>query len=252
MCIFSQTVKHVSKTRVFARVVGVRQYMAYEMRLASDADVAMILPLPIGPAGQAQVAFIDLSEYPEFFDDLDRCFPKPVTRSLDLSAVAAAGSSLPVHRVGAFDASFVPAPSAFTRLDPRFRLPGTVWRDLPYSDFGFAVFQLRAGDARVHPMALWFDTREPNMVFFPTAHVHDGAVHATAPFDHSLFSQGVLDSVDWAHGSVLPRNVMDFGNFLIADRTKGIVEPNTLVVRRELQGQFPNEDTWLPVKTGAA
>ena len=154
-----------------------------------------------------------------------------------------------MHRVGAFDASFVPAIDAFVRLDPRFRLPETIWGNLPYSDFGFAVFQLGAGDSRVHPMAFWFDTRDPSKVFFPTAHVHDGAVHATAPFDHSLYSQGVTDSAAWVSGTVLPSKVMDFGNFLVADRTRGIVEPHSPAVRRELLGDLPNEDVWLPVNT---
>src|SRR5687768_8677007 len=160
MCIFSQTIKHVSKTRVFGRVVGMRQCIAYEMRLISEIDVAMILPVPIGRANQGRLTFIDLSEYPQLFDDLERCFPRPLTRSQDLAAVALGGGSLPVHRVGAFDASFVPAVDAFGRLDPRFRLPETIWGRLPYSVFGFAVFQLRAGDSRVHPMAFWVDTRD--------------------------------------------------------------------------------------------
>lgn len=246
MCIFSQTVRHVSNTRVFARVVGVRQYLTYEMRLASEADVAMILPLPTKTADEAQVTFIDFSDYPKFFDDMDRCFPRMISRGLDLGALAASGGpSLPVHRVGAFDASFVPSVADFGRLDPRFRLPDTVWRRLPYADFGFAVFQLRAGDARVHPMAFSFETRAPDAVFFPTAHVHDGAVHETASFDHSLYSQGAGDSTDWERGKILPSEVMNFGNFLISDRTKGVVDPRIPVVRRELQGSHPNQDVWL-------
>ena len=247
MCIFSQDVSHVSKTRVYARLVGMHQYLVYEMQLASATDLAMILPLPTKSAHEDQLEFIDLSGYPRFFDDIDRCFPKPISRSRNLGAAAAGGASLAVHRVGAFDASFVPALEAFPRLDARFRLPDDLWSDLPYGDFGFAVFQLRAGDSRIHPMALAFSTRDPKALFFPTAHVHDGTVHPAAQFDHSLYAQGGLDSPDWVRGSVLPREVMDFGNLLVAERTKGIVEPQVAVVRRELRGLFPNQDTWLPI-----
>ena len=31
---------------------------------------------------------------------------------------------------------------------------------------------------RVHPMAFEFPTRSPDEIFFPTAHIHDGACHA--------------------------------------------------------------------------
>src|SRR5262249_32611957 len=197
------------------RMRGERQVVVYEMRLASSGDLAMVLPLPIQRPSDDAVKFIDLSSYPEFFDDLERCFPVPVSRGSAGWAVAAAGQ-LEVHRVGAFDASFVPTRADFGRLDSRFRLTDDVWRQLPdYEDFGFAVFQLRAGDARVHPMALSFLTRHPETLFFPTAHVHDGTVHPTAHFDHALYAQGELALADWVPGSVLPGAVMNFGNLLI-------------------------------------
>jgi hypothetical protein len=162
--------------------------------------------------------------------------------------LAAAGAGrLTVHRVGAFDASFVPNQAAFARLDLRFRLADGVWQKLPaYDDFGFAVFQLRAGDARVHPMALSFSTRNPRALFFPTAHVHDGAVHSFADFDHSLYAQLERPPQDWVVGSVLPRDVMNFGNFLVSDRTRGLVQKEIPIVRRTLKGRQQNGDTWLP------
>jgi hypothetical protein len=76
---------------------------------------------------------------------------------------------------GVLDASFVPALSDFERLDSRIRLRDSVWKQLPMDcDCGFAVFQLRAGNSRIHPMASSFKTRSPRALFFPTAHVHDG------------------------------------------------------------------------------
>jgi hypothetical protein len=151
-----------------------------------------------------------------------------------------------VHQVGAFEASFIPDLTAFGRLDPRFRLADGVWQQLPaYGDYGFVVFQLRAGDARVHPMAFSFSTRSQGALFFPTAHVHDGAVHANADFDHSLYAQTRAAPPDWELGNVLPRDTMDFGNWLAADRTRGLVEKLAPLVRRKIEGEHPNADTWL-------
>ena len=64
------------------------------------------------------------------------------------------GADVAGHRVGAYDASFVPTASDFARLDPRFRLPDAVRGRVPaYADYGFAVFKLRKGEAEVHPLA---------------------------------------------------------------------------------------------------
>jgi hypothetical protein len=115
----------------------------------------------------------------------------------DLAAVAAP-AKLEVHEVGDFEASFVPRAFDFERLDARFRLPRAVWDALPaYADWGFAVFKLRnktrrkkhAPPAEFHPMAFVFPRRDPSALFFPTVHVHDGAVHPSAKFDHALYAQ---------------------------------------------------------------
>ncbi len=250
MCIFSHPVERVSNTRIFARMKDARQLLAYEMRVASRSDLAMVLPLPTNSAAEDALNFIDLSRDSEFFDDLERCFPVPVARGFAGMAVAGGmvPQSLVVHQVGAFEASFVPTRAAFDRLDPRFRLSDTVWEQLPgYDDFGFAVFQLRAGDTRVHPMALSFATRDPQALFFPTSHVHDGAVHPAAHFDHSLYAQGESPSADWERGTVLPRDTIGFANIPISDEGRGLVERATPVARRKLKGDLPNSDTWLVV-----
>jgi hypothetical protein len=145
MCCFSGPITRVSGTSIFARLEGERQSLAYQMRLASVDDVAMILPLPIAPGyDDRAVEFVNLTETPQLFHELGQCFRPPPTRALDLAAVAGAAPSLAVHRVGAYDASFVPAIADFARLDPRFRLPDAVLGRVPaYADYGFAVFQLR-------------------------------------------------------------------------------------------------------------
>src|SRR5690349_7760367 len=209
---FSQRIESVSDTNINARVSAGYQTLVYEMRLKSKTAVAMVLPLPTAsePSDNA-LSFIDLSKYPEFFDDMVKCFPEPPSRSA-YPVAAAAGNILRVHRVGSFDASFVPGIVDFVRLDPRFRLPDDVWASAPlYHDYSFAVFQLAAGDMRVHPMAMKFETRDSGAIYFPTTHVHDGAIHAVAEFDHALYAQLAVETLGWTFSSVRPHEVMDFG-----------------------------------------
>jgi len=249
MCCFSGPVARVSGTSIFARLEGERQALAYQMRLASVADVAMILPLPIAPGhGDRAVEFVNLTEAPALFHELSQCFRLPPSRSPDLVAVAAGPPTLAVHRVGAYDASFVPAIADFARLDPRFRLPDAVLGQMPaYADYGFAVFQLRKGEAEVHPMALRFVTRSPDRLFFPTVHVHHGDVPAEAAFDHTLYLQapaGVGAKADWERATHPVTEVVSLGNILRRDPTYGLIQRTWPLFRRQINGIHANTDTW--------
>lgn len=94
-------------------------------------------------------------------------------------------------------------------------------------------------------MALRFRTRSPGSLFFPTVHVHDGTVSREAPFDHALYGQHVRESPErWTQGSVIPIGVMDFGNQVVGDRTRGIVQPRYPVFRRLMSGHLSNADVW--------
>jgi hypothetical protein len=133
MCIFSQAVEHVAGTKIFARVLGDEQLLAYEMSFGAVGDLAMVLPLPVQREGAgAEVRFIDLSRYPELFGELSRLFAAPLAFGGPIGRVAHdAPQTLVVHQVGAFEASYVPTRSDFGRLDPRFQLDPAVWDALP-------------------------------------------------------------------------------------------------------------------------
>ena len=225
MCCFSQAVLEVSGTQIFARPSqGTAQILVYSMSLQSEQEVSMVLPLPVPPGcPENAVRFINLEAYPEYFTDMDALFPESMTLGIDRS-LGEARAPLAVHDVGQFEASFIPSIPDFSRLDPRFRLPVHVWRDLPqYKDWGFAVFKLKksallplpkraaqslhsqlfgqalvpptlgspetGAEHRVHPMAFEFPRRNPSQLFFPTVHIHDQQVHPTAHFDHQLYFQ---------------------------------------------------------------
>jgi hypothetical protein len=252
MCCFSKPVISVTSTNIFARpAADGRQFLVYSMSIHADTDLAMILPLPVKqPAGEKDLTFIDLKGYPDFFRDMERGFPQPdkVSRhwSLLAPATASAGAKLEVQQVGDFEASFVPTVSDFSRLDERFRLPEGTWKDLPgYQNYGFAVFKLRPGVMRIHPMAFSFPRRDPHTLFFPTVHIHDGAVHPKAHFDHALYCQpsaeGHPKTTSWRESSGHP------ASFMMVKQTRDIVLPDQHCYKKEMRGEFANEDTLLKV-----
>ena len=142
--------------------------------------------------------------------------------------------------VGSFVASFVPAVKDFARLDERFRLPTEIWDTLPqYKDAGFAVFQLKKGNMKVHPMAFEFPRADRNKLFFPTVHIHDGKVHAKAMFDHMLFCQtSATDALmDWEES---PQPAELFMKDI--DKAQGIVDPSAHCYRKIMKGMLDNKD----------
>lgn len=249
MCIFSAIVSSVADTRIFARgSARDLQFLVYSMEYEAVSDLAMILPLPTPPSpDEDAVRFIDLSGYPRFFEDLASGFPVRVSRSI--GAQCAFGATLRVHDVGSFDASFVPTHGDFGRLDGRFRLPEQTWHALPlYQDYAFAVFRLKPGAKRVHPMAFEFPRRNPGELFFPTVHVHDGSVASKADFDHSLYFQGGWMQPGWKISSadfdgtqpLVARRFMD------VELAQGILDPDTVVQMQRVHGVHSNRDVVLP------
>ena len=243
MCCFSGPVRDVRGTKIFGRVDGDRQFLVYEMSFSSASDVAMVLPLPAVPGSSEDACrFISLETYEEFFADLDQLFPQATDLHFmdELSEpVAVAAEPLQVQEVGAFDASFVPTVSDFTRLDQRFRLPEQVWGELGgYGDFGFAVFKLAGGgEQHVHPMAFSFPTRDATKIFFPTVHVHDGKVHPEALFDHMLYCQ-TRTPLKWEESADLTGDNVDLG------KAQGILVENEKCYRQSVQGVRENRDVY--------
>lgn len=242
---FTRPVESVTETRIFARSLPEgRQIISYRMALHTKQDVAMVLPIPVkAGSGEKAVQFVDLSAYPQLLQDMASLFS-------DSSGAAAADHfagpepTLEVQDVGAFEATYVPTLTDFTRLDERFRMPQKVWDKLPaYADYGFVVFKFRKADAAVHPMAFAFPRRDPARLFFPTVHVHDDEVHDEEEFDHVLYCQKIpgdnFTVKDWQESALLPASAMN-----VAD-ARGIVDPRLHLYRRTLKGRLPNTDTVL-------
>ena len=244
MCCFTGIVESVNSTQIFARrAENGRQFLVYHMRYQAKEPLAMVLPIPT-PKGSADdaVKFINLEEYDEFFADLRMGFPAPksVRSAPAVGAVPPPQAALPVVEVGSFEASFVPKIADFARLDARFRLADGVWDKLPaYKDFGFAVFKLKEGNPKLHPMAFEFPRADAKRIFFPTVHIHDGEVHTAADFDHMLYLQPT--------GSRPPRaweeSPQPASMFMNAKKAKGLIAAEEHVYRVRISGKQKNQDT---------
>jgi hypothetical protein len=149
-------------------------------------------------------------------------------------------NTLKVYEVGSFIASFVPGIKDFARVDERFKLPADVWDKLPqYKDAGFAVFQLKKGAQKVHPMAFEFPRADAKKLFFPTVHIHDGTVKPRAKFDHALFCQpsGEENVMGWEEST------QPAGMFMKKlDQAHGMVDAKMHCYRKQLRGVMKNED----------
>jgi hypothetical protein len=242
MCCFSRTVEKVSGTSIFARASeDGRQFLVYSMHVDAREELAMILPIPVpSHSGEDAVRFINLEEYPEFFEEMRRPF-QPLPGFLSRSPVAAAAAlTLKVVEVGSFVSSFVPTVADFGRLDERFRLPADTWDRLPrYADFGFAVFQLKPGNQKVHPMAFEFPRADSAQLFFPTVHIHDGVVKPTAYFDHALFCQRPRGErlEGWKDSGEPAGDYMEN-----IHRAQGVVDPGAPCYLMTVDGIRTNED----------
>jgi hypothetical protein len=262
MCCFSAPTK-VFGTQIFARLAAPgKQMLAYRMHYEAQTPTAMILPLPTkiganGKASEAAVRFISLKETGDLFEKLASAFPQvesfSFSRGKSASVVVPEAQVLEVHEVGDFIASFVPSIEDFSRVDPRFAIGKDIWAAIPeYKDYGFAVFQLKELKGSPHPMAFEFDTRLDATLFFPTVHIHDGAVHKTEHFEHVLYAQDA--SFDGAMRSYEGPNEIDRNTGMVrskglaatvinAPMMHGLIDPMLHLHRKFLSGDLPNTDT---------
>jgi hypothetical protein len=244
MCCFSKKVDLVADTNIFARASkDGRQFLVYSMRFKAGEDLSMILPIPVPENSKEDaVKFINLEAYPDFFVELRKGFPENHTldRGPDSKVKARPAGKLVVVEVGSFIASFVPSLKDFSRLDERFRLPAEIWDKLPqYKTWGFAVFQLKKGNMKVHPMAFEFPRANKKQIFFPTVHIHDGTVPDKAGFDHMLYCQasGEEGTLMW------DESPQPAGMFMKdVEKSRGIIDPDRHCYRKIMKGRIENKD----------
>jgi hypothetical protein len=255
MCMFTGEVERVANTNIFARAMGERQLLVYSMTYAAQSPVAMVLPLPVPPdPGEDALRFISLEDCPHFFAELADGFPRAEvfegSMMLSAGALDEPTRTLAVEEVGDYEASFVPSPGDFGRLDERFRLPPDLWLQLnTYRDYGFAVFKLKSTRlANVHPMAFEFPRRYRERLFFPTVHVHRQRVDRDARFDHALYCQPE-PAMHW-HLQQWEESEGAARRFLKCKAGRALVELEFPVWRAKLDGLYENTDSWVGAQGG--
>lgn len=250
MCVFTDEPETVADTQIFARGLDGRQILVYSMQYAARRDLAMVLPIPTVPgAPEEAVRFISLEGCPDFFEHL----AAPFSHSGDYLSVGdevdVLAGRLVVQDVGAYEASFVPSPGDFGRLDPRFRLPVAIWLEMRhYADWGFAVFKLKPTSlAAVHPMAFEFPRRDPLRLFFPTLHLHGPRLERHAAFDHMLYCQ-LQPEMSWRDDLSLPlwdASGRPVGEHVRCEEAAPLLDLEMGCWRTRLGGIRENRDTWI-------
>lgn len=253
---------------------GGKQLVVYDTAFAARSELAMVLPVPVRRgAGDHAVTFVDLSQFPGFFDRLDTYFVAPFGMEGGLGAAPGAYRQAPlvVHSVGLFEASYVPTRADFARLDPRFRLDDGVLDALgERSSYGFVVVKLARSAAvqRVHPIGFVFPSRSSKL-FFPTVHVHDGRVQSMVSFDHALYTTDAaraegFEAYGLREGDELPEREERFPGERWMDAGDGwrtaefdhqvrgvegtlVLAAGEKVYRHELGGVRGNDDSWVDV-----
>lgn len=247
MCCFSRKVELVKGTSIFARESEKsRQFLVYEMTFKAAEDLAMVLPLPVPhQTAEKSVRFINLEKYPDFFKDLATGFPNASVKAASMGSGSFGGGTpspkLEVVSVGAFEASFIPTVGDFSRLEDRFRLPDGTWEKLPrYKNYGFAVFKLKQDVRKTHPMAFEFPRANPDQLFFPTVHIHDGQIHDRAAFDHTLYAQFGEHRPNSIH--VWTESTQPVGMVLKIDKCEDLVDEEAHAYMRVIRGVRKNAD----------
>ena len=238
MCIFSGPVYDVSDTKIYCSIKEDKQTLVYSMDAGFHTPVAMILPIPANSKKEDAVEFVNLKDHANFFKELDEPFVIH-SRGMAKSFGCASPSTLKVHEVGDYIASFVPHRLFFNRLDESFRLNENVWDAMPqYKNFGFVVFQLSKNSNDInhyHPMGFKFPTKLESL-FFPTVHVHEGQIPTKEDFDHALYFQADDRSIYKAQKS----------HSVAKDFIKSeLVDPDKHVYKVRLYGQMENKDTYI-------
>ena len=96
----------------------------------------------------------------------------------------------------------------------------------------------------MHPMAFEFPRCDPNYLFFPTVHVHDGRVHSKAKFDHALYCQTHSAPPNWEQSVGVPDDIGgdEFQLERWDESYRPFLDLYSPVYRRQMLGTFANQD----------
>ena len=191
MCVIVGGVQHVANTKILvAPMRRGHQLTVYQNQVDMTNPTAMILPFPYGNKG---AELIDLSGYPQIFDDLSRAFSKYELVGVNNSYSSA--KTIKVHQVGSYSVSIVPTIDDFDRLqhhvfslDPN--LSGILRGKYPVHA-GFIVCLMNM-NAKFHPIAYVTRRLRSQQLFVPTYHYH-GHIETHPDWDHEIYVVNLMD-----------------------------------------------------------
>jgi len=249
MGFFSLPVRVASTFNFFARANGDHQFLACNFRYQAESPFTLILPLPTPPDASANaVRFINLSGYDEFFGDLRRGFPN-LTR--DTGKQSFTDRLLEKVRdwldldTTQIEFAFFPNRTVLAQMHADWPVSDAVWTALePYAECGLVALKLEAGANRLPPMAFEFPRRDSTELTFPTAHNLPAA--AAASLRHALYAQTAQRSLQWRISiNAEDERPLRARDFVKADRTLGLIDPDQPIVSRRLTGAIDNADVRL-------
>lgn len=245
-------------TTIFARPgVPARQWLAYSVRTHLFDRVNLVIPLPTPPGTVAgDLRLFSLHDFPEFFEQLDRSFPrKPPelvqTRGVPIPAERQSATS--VHALGEYSAMVASTLDDLTSVDETIRPPAEMLRSLRgYRDFAFVVLNLRPRRRRIihapeelgkpedhHAILIDFPTRHRGEIFIPMLSAPNGSIATEADYDHKLYCQTTGNRRPRAGWEMSSHPV---GSLVDKNRDFGAVDASRSVFRKRVKGQLPNAD----------
>ena len=256
MCMISDEIISVGKTRRFVGVnTGTRQKQITIYSNEVDTESlknSMILPVPFPES----VKFIDMSEYPDIFEDCESSFENIVTRSLNYGRgdYFSDNCFLDVLDVGSYKVSLAKNIQELSNVDPHvFTIPSEFIEMLKENytskSWGFIICRLDKGLKEYHPFA-YSHNIAGNNVFIPTRHYHK----------HSAGEVVIKNRADWDH-DIYFYNIKKTLDRSIYDSCKQVCRKTHNVKRSKIDfplgdihsfekakidGLYTNDDIWVP------
>lgn len=204
MCIITDEVDDVSNTTLFCSVNEnkTRQFTVYSNTVHTTNKNAMILPVP----HPTTLAFHDMTNYPSFFSDCDRCFTKKYisesfadgVSNFDYDDDCDDDDRLEIIDVGSYHISVAKSLAELCRVDTNVFSIDPALHDVLttyYNDahYGFIICVLQTGEMhKYQPLAYSHDIYE-DKPFLPTLHYHGKKLNNTFAddWDHTIYLHNV-------------------------------------------------------------
>jgi len=200
MCIVSNRVEKMAKTKILVARNNKRQLVVYENKVTNRiANNAMILPVP----NPGTLRFDNLKNYPNVFKDCAKSFADmdallTNSRTLSFGTRCSKSKSIAVFSVGSYNVSVLSNFEDFSRLNKDFfDIDEDCLRtleDYKTLPFGFIICQLKTGDHTYHPLAYSHDIIN-NQIFIPTKHYHgEYNERIVDDWDHDIYLYNIDSS----------------------------------------------------------